>query len=68
MKTITLHTIHTGARENDTKSNKQNVNRTLMAIARGHGKNKLSFLLILEHQRQHATCFMIIFTQKHIQL
>ena len=40
MMTITLHTIHAGARENYTKSNKKkNVSRTLIGN-RGHGKNK----------------------------
>ena len=54
MRTITLHTIHAGGRENYTKSNKKNVNRTLTGN-RGH-------------QSQHATCFTINYTQKHIQL
>ena len=39
MRTITLHTIHAGARENYTKSNKTKVTRTLIGN-RGHGKNK----------------------------
>ena len=38
---------------------------------RGPGKNKLMqllFLLILEHQSQHTTCFMVNLTSKQIQL
>ena len=75
MRTIynTSLTIHVGALENYTKSKniKKNVNRTLKAREVMERTNVLlSFLLILEHQSQHATfyCFMIKFTQKHTQI
>ena len=42
MRTITLHKIHAGARENYTKSNKKNVHRTLTGN-RGHGKNEPNY-------------------------
>ena len=60
MRTITLHTIHAGARENYTKSNKKNVNKTLIGN-RGHGKNKLIDVTVsfTNIRTSKSTCYML---------
>ena len=80
MRTITFHTIHVhvGALENYTKSNNnynKDVTRNSNGQYWGHRKSKcnvsiifisnVSIILILEHQSQHTTCFMINLTLKH---
>ena len=57
MRTITLHTIHGGARENYTKSNKKDINRTLKGN-RGHGKNKRT-VIFTNIRTSKSTCYLL---------
>ena len=65
MRTITLHTIHAGARENYTKSNKKNVNRTLIGN-RGHGKNKIiNVTVIFTNIRTSRSTYYLLYDKCH---
>ena len=70
MRTITRHTCRCTSKLYKKQQHNKVVNRTLIGN-RGHGKNKIMWpllLLILEHQSQNTTSFMINLTQKHIQI